>query len=654
MRSEKTGIISPVMRIIILILCMILAIIFCFAYLFYQSSKYEYQEKVIVNLFGKQRMLTQKMAKDANRLYVLMQALKTGPMVDDEQSLRDKIADTKNNLSLARESFNNTLEAMHDGYIQNGTEIINFKNVIEKSAGYLQNIDSIWINFETAVTHLLEASEINENTAKAIIYINANNEQLLHDSDIITQSVLKYGEKNSERSRNISIVLVGISSAVIIIMLHNLYKYIINPLNEFYRGISGIGLNYLINEKTTPTKKEVKPVIVEINGILGKINKLIALIENINMNSSFSEILTYIYNEFSCFMPYSYIGIALIKENRNVLEASYGISDGSITGLPAQLIGKKYYIKDTSLGKVIDSGNARIINDLEAYVADKPSKDYNKAILGAGIKSSLTLPLKLNGEPVGIIFFSSREKNAYVEEHVKFLKTLANSIAISFEKNVFTEELIYSSVLALVKLAEARDEDTGDHLERMKIYSKTIAQFLYEDSKYSDMINPEYINDIERFSPMHDIGKVGVRDGILLKPGKLDADEFEEMKKHASYGAEVLKAAESSISRKKRRMFQMGVEIAESHHEKWDGSGYPYGKSGKEIPLSARIVAVADVFDALTSKRPYKEPFPFKESFDIIINGSRKHFDPEIVRVFELNRNRIYKLYMKFRNNGRA
>jgi HD-GYP domain-containing protein (c-di-GMP phosphodiesterase class II) len=120
------------------------------------------------------------------------------------------------------------------------------------------------------------------------------------------------------------------------------------------------------------------------------------------------------------------------------------------------------------------------------------------------------------------------------------------------------------------------------------------------------------------------------------------------MKRHTSYGAEVLKAAEQNISKKGKSLFGTGIEIVEGHHEKWDGSGYPYGKKGYDIPLSARIVAVADVFDALTSKRPYKQAFSFEESLHIIEEGSGKHFDPEIVEVFIKNRSRIEDIYHGF------
>lgn len=372
---------------------------------------------------------------------------------------------------------------------------------------------------------------------------------------------------------------------------------------------------------------------------------LISLIENINNSSSFIETLNFINQTFSAFIPYSYIGIALLDDDKRFIKASYGVSDGSIKGLPENIIGKFWELKQTSLWELVATGKPRIINDLEAYTQEKPITAYNKIIMDAGIKASITLPLMLSQEPVGIIFFSSNQKNVYTKEHIEILQTLATSIAISFKQNIIIENLIYSSIMAMAKLSEARDEDTGKHLGRIQEYSRFIAELLMEEEQYPAEIDLKFVDEIEKFSPLHDIGKVGIRDGILLKPAKLTADEFEEMKKHPLYGAEVLEAVEENIAKKGKSIFRMAIDIAKGHHEKWDGTGYPYGKKGEDIPLSARIVAVADVFDALTSKRPYKEAFSFDASLDIIRKDSGKHFDPTIVEIVLKHKERLKKLY---------
>ena len=204
-----------------------------------------------------------------------------------------------------------------------------------------------------------------------------------------------------------------------------------------------------------------------------------------------------------------------------------------------------------------------------------------------------------------------------------------------------------ATVLGLAKLAEYRDEGTGTHLERIREYAKMITEELAQNGQYRSVITPEYIDDIYQSSILHDIGKVGIPDAILLKPGKLTDGEFDVIKRHADMGGDAIKAIESQIEG--RSFLNLGKEIAYHHHEKWDGSGYPGGLKGQDIPLSARIVALADVYDALTTKRFYKPAFTHEKSRQIIISLTATHFDPYIVDVFlrleeEFNRIREEKL----------
>lgn len=228
------------------------------------------------------------------------------------------------------------------------------------------------------------------------------------------------------------------------------------------------------------------------------------------------------------------------------------------------------------------------------------------------------------------------------------MKILANSITLSLQQHIFIEDMVVSSTLALAKMTEERDPETGEHLNRMKNYAKLIAEALSKTDRYKDIIDVDYINDIQRFSPLHDIGKVAIRDDILLKPGKLTKDEFEIMKTHTIYGGKVLRMAEENIKKEGMSIYKMAIEIAEGHHERWDGTGYPYGKKGEDIPLSARIVSVADVLDALTSVRPYKKAYSFDESISMISSESGTHFDPYIVDTLMKNIKTVKKCYENY------
>jgi len=194
------------------------------------------------------------------------------------------------------------------------------------------------------------------------------------------------------------------------------------------------------------------------------------------------------------------------------------------------------------------------------------------------------------------------------------------------------QEARAATILGLAKLAEYRDEGTGTHLERIREYARIIALEMSQHPKYQDYISQEYIEDIFRSSILHDIGKVGVPDAILLKPARLTPEEFEEIKRHTVLGGDALNDIDSKIEGVS--FLTLGKEIAYYHHEKWDGSGYPKGLSDESIPLSARFVALADVYDALTSKRFYKEAYTHEKSRDIIIELRGTHFDPDVVDAF--------------------
>ncbi len=192
-----------------------------------------------------------------------------------------------------------------------------------------------------------------------------------------------------------------------------------------------------------------------------------------------------------------------------------------------------------------------------------------------------------------------------------------------------------ATILGLAKLAEYRDKGTGAHLERIREYAKIIAQEMAELPAYKGYVTEKYIGDIYQSSILHDIGKVGIQDSVLLKPGKLNPEEFNIIKRHTVLGGDALAEIESQTEG--RSFLILGKEIAYYHHEKWDGTGYPEGLKGEEIPLSARVVAIADVYDALTTKRFYKEAFTHEKSREIIIGLKGSHFDPDVVDAFIAN-----------------
>ena len=213
-----------------------------------------------------------------------------------------------------------------------------------------------------------------------------------------------------------------------------------------------------------------------------------------------------------------------------------------------------------------------------------------------------------------------RDKNAYLESEVQ-----RRTHEVAVVQDV--------TIMAMASLAETRDNETGNHIRRTQNYVRALAQHLHAQGRFPEYLSAGQITLLYKSAPLHDIGKVGIPDSILLKPGKLTPEEFEIMKSHTTLGRDAIAAAEALIDAP-NSFLQCAREIAYGHQEKWDGSGYPQGLKGEAIPVSARLMAVADVYDALISRRVYKEPIPHEKAVEIIRQGSGSHFDPDMVEAF--------------------
>ncbi|MBX3390606.1 MAG: response regulator [Phycisphaeraceae bacterium] len=208
------------------------------------------------------------------------------------------------------------------------------------------------------------------------------------------------------------------------------------------------------------------------------------------------------------------------------------------------------------------------------------------------------------------------------------------------------------AIFAMAKLAESRDPETGAHLERVRGYCGVLAQDLARSGAHRTEIDEEFIRLIYATSPLHDIGKVGIPDSVLLKPGRLSDREFEIMKMHATLGEQTLDAALQAFPGVK--FLEMARDIAASHHERWDGSGYPRGLAGSAIPLCGRIMALADVYDAMTSKRIYKDAFTHEVARAMIIQEAGTHFDPDIVQAFIRSERKFMEIRARYMESGAA
>jgi len=262
------------------------------------------------------------------------------------------------------------------------------------------------------------------------------------------------------------------------------------------------------------------------------------------------------------------------------------------------------------------------IRALEAGADDFLSKPVDKSELQARVRSSLQVKAFHDH-----MRNYQNELKTEVEKRTEELKQAFEAIKIAS----------LDTIHRLSRASEYKDEDTGAHIKRMSNYAAAVAQQMG--------LSKNEVETILYASPMHDAGKIGIPDKVLLKPGKLDPAEWEIMKQHTTIGGKILSGSDSEF-------IKLAEVIALAHHEKWDGSGYPMGLKGTAIPLAGRITAIADVFDALMSKRPYKEPFSLEKSFAIIQEGKGSHFDPEVVEAFFAVEKEILLIKETFRDEA--
>ena len=299
----------------------------------------------------------------------------------------------------------------------------------------------------------------------------------------------------------------------------------------------------------------------------------------------------------------------------------------------------------TSLQEIVHSGEPRIVNDLEASY--RVSHEHGSKLNTEGYGSSYTLPMYLNNMFFGFVFFNSYAKDAFHAALLPSLDLYGHLISLT----VINELSIIHTMLAAVRTARdmtsLRDVETGAHLDRMAHYARFIAKTLAPKYGFSD----EYIEHLFLFAPLHDIGKIGVPDRILHKQGPLDDEEREIMRQHARTGRDIIDAMLAEFGLNSLPYVDVLRNITEFHHEKMDASGYPLGLEGKDIPIEARIIAVADMFDALTSRRPYKHAWSNAEAFGLLRTLAGSKLDTDCIRALTERSAEVEKIQAQFHSD---
>ncbi len=356
------------------------------------------------------------------------------------------------------------------------------------------------------------------------------------------------------------------------------------------------------------------------------------------------DMMEMLFEKLNDLMDIDRIGIAFVDYRKNKIVAEHGVAkyDKILIGP-----GFEVNIDKTSLKKQISSQKGLINNDIPASSKARPSSGTLKLIYEEGIRSNMIIPLSSNNVVFGFIFISSAKLNHFKEDDLKFASKIIYEITGTLNSAYLLKVVLSKMTTTFAKLVDRKDNETGDHILRMVSYSIAIAEGLRKMDLPSHQVDRRMILDIERNASVHDIGKVGIPDNILKKPGKLTPEEWEIMKTHVMIGGEIFADLRRDIGMFEADFYKVPEEIVKFHHEKYDGSGYPYRLRGEEIPLVSRIVALGDVFDALTSKRTYKEAFSFDKALGIIRESTGSHFDPIVVEAFFNQMDEIKHIYSK-------
>lgn len=582
-------------------------------YIFYELNlrQHDYQ---ILNLAGQMRVLANSFEYQAADF--LSHRLLTGVAADDRDG--DFLLRVQENAALYDRIIVGLQERELPADLIGRDEPLRC-NWDSRSTSQLDRAVSQWRLFQADMAAARGDDPFRPRAVTVARFLAANGGALLRSTEELADAFQAMMEAKLRLIKMLVAAVLGgalvAATAILLVMRRSVLK----PLDRMVAGFGQVAAGDLGFQVEPAGTVELGRLTEAFNHLSARLLSMFALMDRVGRGASVGETLDFIAAEFGRSLPLD--GLALLvstpEDGRFVAEKASGI----IAGWP----------------EMSASVLSRTMGDSEPLVLSPASCDGEVLaafLQGCGAASALLVPLRSLRDGGALLVMVSRQTDAYPADHRRILGAIAAQVDGALARTLVMDGLVVASVQGLAKLAESRDPETGDHLVRMSLYSVYIAEELRRSPKYAAIIDRDYIRALHRFAPMHDIGKVGISDRVLLKPGRLDDEERHEMNRHPQIGAEVLQLCEQRMNELDRSVFHVGVEIAESHHEKWDGSGYPHGLSGTHIPLSARIVAVADVFDALTSKRPYKEAWSVDRAVAALRQDAGSHFDPDVVDAF--------------------
>jgi len=548
-------------------------------------------------------------------------------------------------LAQAEVDMTRMLAELRAGKIVNAF-FVNKNQSIKLDAEELEKLTAFenkWQSFLRDIRPLIDAAPVSKNQSSTQFLIQKN-------SSIHGEFAKYMHQRFDQEMHKIRVTMYKLLALVLLISLGIfvwLFFRLFRPLKHLSTQIKKVEHGQLDVRLAWPGKDEMGQLSEMLQQTLQRLHTMNRLIAAVECAKTREGMLAAIVQHLQSMIPVEWAGVIRLSSGGKAWVVGDSISCGIEAGIASGMlytldIEQKFAARQLLSPQLFSTASSKQI--LGEELAEHLTK--------VGVQSLLLLPMDANSvTPVKtLILLANRKSYALPTTDIDLFHSFNVILQSAFLRTEQLQAMMLVAVSGLARLAESRDPETGDHLLRMGRYSTIIAEELNRHSPYQGMLSAWIASILVWLAPLHDIGKVGIADAILLKPGKLTANERQEMQKHAMIGGEVLRDCHQQVAEFNIDIFMVAADIAEGHHEKFDGSGYPNAIQATEIPLVARIVAVADVFDALTSKRPYKEGWSISEALAWIREQSGSHFDPVIVEAFERALPRIIEVYDKYRH----
>lgn len=588
---------------IFVIFILMLSVMLASAFSSYIATNTQEQHILLTEVLGAKQLKVERVTKAA-QYFTELRILDSGALSEKSYEI-DQINIYLNDVDQIIANLLNLQYPQEDGSVYE----LEFNESFTKSfVDALRANQQTWYEVRENIKMVTENDMLEMEDKEAFLEsVRDVNEIMIEQSDDVMRICREAADYQKQVSDLVQWGTVAFAIIIFIFLIFFVTRNIYKPVVYIKKMLGILARGDLTRRFEGREKDEFGEVYDGLNHFLNSLDQIFEIENNIIKESELEELLCLMANKMSDFMTFSTIGMV------------YSKYDGSATHL-------RLY-------------NEELIHDRFVDKIDV----YDNVVEQNG---SLVVPIKIGANYLGYYYFDDYKT---VLEGSNFIHLVRDKLTIAFYKNILVKDLLSIITEALADTTEARDPETGDHLVRMSNYAQIIAKELKKTDKYKDIIDTEFIENILITAPMHDIGKIGIADSILLKPGKLTDEEYAIMKTHAAYGGDILTSLDKKFRYYGITYFKMAADIAYGHHEKFSGGGYPNGIVGYEINLPSRIIALADVFDALTSKRPYKEAFSLEKSYGIIEESIGTHFDPEIAEAFFRGKEEIEAIYNDFK-----